>query len=66
MTKGNLRKKRFLLAYDFRGLESIMAGHQEQEAGLSQRDQGVVICFKAYNILPIARSFLQMVPPEGD
>lgn len=66
ITKGNLRKKRFLLSYDFRGLESIMAMQQEQEAGLSQRDQGMAVCLKAYDILPIARSYLLMVPPEGD
>lgn len=33
-----------------------MAGQQEQEAGLSQRDRAVIICFRAYDILPVARS----------
>lgn len=66
MTRGNLRKKRFLLAYGFRGLESIMAGQQEREAGLSQREQGEVICSKACDILHIAMSHLLMVPPDRD
>lgn len=46
MIKGNLRKKRFLLAYGFRGLESIMAGQKEWEAGLSQRKLGGVYVAK--------------------